>query len=364
MKFRFVTFAETRDLAATHPQLQSHLQSVPSRSDLEQHPHITEGFPVFCYMLDGDKIVSHFWSFPDRLFCREGEFKWAWCGNLFTDPDYRGKGVASALVKEQVSLFHSQDLAWGGVFSTPTALRIYQRLGFSVLGHAPRYVMVKNVGPLLRHHIANSLINSLADRAYGALVRGARKLLHDHDAFHRKYMIDAETIETNNPARDPDSAKYPHQYHFDDSGAMLYWKMRARNIDRLYIARDRHAASKAFYLITRCREIKNKAIFGRYKGIKLLSVMDYGRFDLNPSVSDAIVSGLMTLFFSSDADACELISSDADICRFAGRRGMMPLGAGMSYAYCLPATWRLGSESRDIHQWHLSSYRGDAFSFE
>jgi GNAT superfamily N-acetyltransferase len=361
MKFRFVSFAETTALVTHHPQLRDHFQIIPS--ELEKNPHITDDFPILCYMLDGDNVASHFSSFPDRVYYKEREYKWAWCGNLFTNPEYRGKGIASALVKEQVSLFHSKNLAWGGVFSTPAALRIYERLGFSVLGYAPRYLMIKKVTPLLKYHFANSFVIGAAERAYGAVLNTARRILHDDPAFFREYAIDAEEIGAVTSKHDLENIKYSECYHFDDLEAMTCWKMRVRKIDQLHIAHSR-TGNKSFYLLVRCREIKEKALLGRYKGFKLMTVMDYGRFDLGPSISDAIISGIMVLFFASDADACELVSSDTNICKSARRHGMMRVGMGMSFAYSLPADWQFGSECGDMHQWHLTHYRGDAFGFE
>jgi hypothetical protein len=43
---------------------------------------------------------------------------------------------------------------------------------------------------------------------------------------------------------------------------------------------------------------------------------------------------------------------------------MMRVGAGMSFAYSVPADWKLGPQRGDIDQWHLTHYRGDAFGFE
>jgi GNAT superfamily N-acetyltransferase len=361
MKFRYVSFDETKALVAHHPQLRDHSYLIPHA--LEKNPHITGDFPVLCYMLDGENIASHFSSFPDRVYYQEQEYKWAWCGNLFTNPEYRGKGVASALVKEQVNLFHTKNLAWGGVFSTPEALRIYERLKFSVLGYAPRYLMVKKISPLLIHHLQNSIAIGAAERTYGALLYLARKVLHDDKAFSRKFNLVVDKIESANSMHSLSDIKYPERYHFDDSEAMTTWKMEARKIDQLYVARSNDTRKKSFYVLARCREIKKKALLGRYKGFKLMTMMDYGRFDLDPAISDAIVSSVISLFFSSNADACEIITSDENMCRAARRRGMMRVGMGMSFAYSLPSDWDFGLHE-DTRQWHLTHYRGDAFGFE
>jgi GNAT superfamily N-acetyltransferase len=357
MQFRYVSFAETKLLSAQHPQLRNYSHLIPS--DLENNPYITDDFPVFCYMLDGDRVASYFASFPDRVYFQEREYKWAWCGNLFTDPDYRGKGIASTLVKNQVSLFHSKDLAWGGVFSTPAALQIYERLGFSVLGYAPRCLIIKKISPLLKHHLKKSFVIDAAERAYGVLLYLARQILHDDRAFFREYAFNAANSE-----HDLENIKYSEYYHFDDSEHMTSWKMQARKIDQRYIACSNHTGNKSFYLLIRRREINEKALLGRYKGFKLMTLMDYGRFDLNPSISDAIISGVISLFFASDADVCEIISSDESIWRSARRRGMMRVGAGMSFAYFLPANWDFGLDHADLRKWHLTHYRGDAFKFE
>jgi GNAT superfamily N-acetyltransferase len=375
MQFRYVSYADTRELLSRHSHLRAHVPFVPSDvemnhfstndfvpADLEKNRHITNDFPVFCYMLDGDKVSAHFSSFPDRLYSGNSEYRWAWCGHLFTNPEYRGKGIASALVREQVSLFHSKNLAWGGVFSTPTAIRIYERLGFSVLGYVPRYFMIKNVSPVVRHHFANSFFIRTLERTYETCFQIARRMLYDQRAFFRDYTIDVEEVEALNAEHC--NIKYSERYHFDDSEAMVCWKMGARKIDQLYIVRSRRTGNKVLYLLVRRREIKKRPLLGKYTGLNLMSVMDYGCFDLEASISDAIISSTMALFFASESDACEIISSDPNVCRSARRHGMMRIGMGMSFAYCVPSNWKLGSGSADLHQWHLTHYRGDGFGFE
>jgi GNAT superfamily N-acetyltransferase len=362
MKFRFVSFGEIEDLPAHHPQLRNRSQLISS--DLNKNPHIENDFPVFCYMHDDDKVLAHFSSFPDCVYYQKNKYNWAWCGNLYTDPEYRGKGIASALVKNQAALFHSKNLAWGGVFSTPAALRIYDRLGFSVLGYAPRYLLIKNVGPLIRHHIANSLVVRAAEHTYGIFLHSLRRIVHDEREFFGNYTVHIEELAIANSKYSLENIKYSERYHFDDSEAMARWKMQTRNIDQLYIVSSRRTGKPSCYLIIRSRRINKKALLERYKDIKLMTVMDYGRFDLDPAICDAIISGIMSVFFTSNADACELICSDENICRSARRHGMMRVGMGMSFAYSRPASWKLGSECGDMHQWHLTHYRGDAFAFE
>jgi hypothetical protein len=224
--------------------------------------------------------------------------------------------------------------------------------------------MIKTVRPLLKHHLANSFLTSAAEHAYGAFIHTARRMLLDDRAFFRAYDVDAVEPGTTDLNHALDQLKYSQSYHFDDSGAMMRWKIAARKIDQLHIARSKHTGNKAFYLLIRCREINERALLGRYKGVKLMTVMDYGRFDLDPSIPEGIISGLMALFFASDADICEIVSSDENICRCARRHGMMRVGAGMSFAYSVPADWKLGPQRGDIDQWHLTHYRGDAFGFE
>lgn len=52
----------------------------------------------------------------------------------FTDPAYRGKGLATLLVKNMVRVLHERNIAWAGVFSNSVAIRIYEKLGFAFPG--------------------------------------------------------------------------------------------------------------------------------------------------------------------------------------------------------------------------------------
>lgn len=67
---------------------------------------------------------------------------------MYTHPDYRGRGVASALIQEIV--IHARDLGVIQVHLTPitnnlAAIKLYQKLGFEIYGTEPRALKMGDV---------------------------------------------------------------------------------------------------------------------------------------------------------------------------------------------------------------------------
>ena len=149
MEYRVVQWDERERARELHPQLMN------ARPELIEPPFtaipvpMPDDFPFFFYILDGDAIAGYRRAVPDVAVIYGRETAWAWNFDLFIEPHYRGKGIGKRLVVQQVEEFSRRGIVSGAAFSAPATLRIYERLGFRVLGHAPRLALVRNVRPFL-----------------------------------------------------------------------------------------------------------------------------------------------------------------------------------------------------------------------
>src|SRR5687768_5983085 len=107
MEIRHVEISEQKILFATHPQL-AELRPDLVRPALPDNPSpVDPDFPYLFYALADHRVVGHVMSFPDTLFSESGgrSFRWAWNLGLYTDAEYRGRGIAQRMVEYQLQEF-------------------------------------------------------------------------------------------------------------------------------------------------------------------------------------------------------------------------------------------------------------------
>lgn len=172
--FNYITFNQIDQVREYHPLVYNLYLADAKKTTLFQRlkdcPDISEDFPCFFYISARDKVIATFGAMPDKLYANGKIHRWAWAGGLLTDPHYRGRGIATQLVENMVNVLHQKGIAWGGVFSTPIAIGIYRKLGFTIPGYANRYVIFKTLKPFLNSKIKNRLLSESCDKLYRALV--------------------------------------------------------------------------------------------------------------------------------------------------------------------------------------------------
>jgi hypothetical protein len=75
---------------------------------------------------------------------------------------------------------------------------------------------------------------------------------------------------------------------------------------------------------------------GRYTGIKIMSVMEFGQFDRGSDIPDALVGALLMLLRKSDTEVLKFVTSSPAIRASARRRGFLSLGEGMTFKFMAP----------------------------
>lgn len=359
MEIRHVELCEESNLAKTHPQLLE-LRPDLAQPVLPHDPGLADAdFPYLVYALADDRIVGGCRSFPDMLFKSDGNaFRWAWAGGLFTDSDYRGRGIAQQMINRQLQEFGRRNIIRGSVFSAPTAIRVFQRLNFSNMGHAPRLCIVRNARPFLRHHISSEFLISLSGATFAAAYAVAYGTIFRTKRSVQNYSIVA--------AKAADFAKLIEDLSFRRE--LFFWgkshawfDVRRASTDRIYLVSRVHESAPCAFLIVRERHISNRTL-ADYTNFSMMSVMEFGQFDPQPDSKEALVCAAVSLFNQGDADILEFVTSSPELQAVARTYGFFPLGSGMSFNFKAPS--QFGDLPGGLRDWHLSQYCGDAFLFE
>ena len=365
-KFKFIEFKELDIIKRERPGL---YENASSRL-LLSCPDVFKDFPCYFYLLDNDNnIVCSVKAFPDRLVTSDKTYPWAWLGALLTDERYRGKGLATILISECEKILHKKGIAWGGVFSTDIALRIYRKLGFTIPGYANRYLFLKSARPFLVAHVRSIFLSSFLNILYMGATRFLYKACFSNPWFRkrksRKLMF--TECDENNYTSYHKKINYSTTFHFNDSQDKLIWKIRgckskSGNICKLFIARDLTTNDIVGYFVVR-NKIQKEPVAVKYKNFTIMTLMDYGLFIDDEAIYSSIIENLFDLFWKSSAEVLEVISNSEALCAVLRRKGMLRVGKGMSFKFSLPEFWNIGDECSKLEEWHLTHFCGDGFSF-
>ena len=367
--FHYITFDQLDKIQELHPLIYKFYldknQKFTKFGNLRNCPDISDDFPFFFYWTDKDKIISSVDVLPDKVYMSGRTFRWAWAAALFTDPDYRGKGVATLLIKNMVRVLHDRNVAWGGVFSTPIAIKIYQKLGFTFPGYASRYVLLKTVRPLLNYYLKSKIFVSILNIPYRMALRMVLMLMK-RPLRPDKFNISVERIDFNhNDLSDKDLPPlfYHTPYHFNDSIDKIKWKIGEKRDIALYFIRRGSTKEYLCYFVLKNREIR-EPIAGKFANFRLMTLLDYGFYDDDINTYEALMSAVFSLFWHSEAEVLEVISSSKILTPVLKRNGMVKAGKGVSFKFSIPEHWKMDQTCTELSNWPLTRFVGNTFSFE
>lgn len=363
MEIRHVRIDEQDQLTEKHPELTRQYpdQIRPNFFVSESHDR---DFPYLFYAIENGQIATYIRSFPDTLFHEGRTHKWAWNSGLFTEPSFRGRGLAGAIIEQQLEEFSRRNLVWGGVFSSPAALRLYERLNFYPVDYSPRLCLIRNIKPFLHHHIPNSIISSGGNLAYKLGFSVMRKLVFRPPHASEKSYIEQVTPEEFSTLISKYSVYFPEKFHWESDASWFNERQKRRDIDKIYTIRQPSDSEPSSFIFIRSRTMKDNPIKNRYHGVKMMSVMEFGQFRSKPNFPELLIEAVLKLFSKSDADMMEFVTSSPSIIKTARKSGFFPMGAGMSFRFKAPKGHPLENMPVKPSDYHLSHYSGDAFGFE
>lgn len=363
-----VVLAEDRsDLPRRHPYARSILDPA-ELARLSEFPGASPDFPLLFYGLDkSDQLCCYFRTIPDLLYVDQQPRRWAWTGDNFTFPAYRGQGLSTWLQGEATSYLQAVGIARGSVFSNDITLHIFRKLGITVAGYVPRLLALRSVRPVLAAHIPQPLLRRAAryltqpatwmgsqlifarGRAHRrGVVRERMESLSDIDL--RQLLAGTAAWQSLHFCRDPT--------HFRVKLAMA---RRAGQLDAWLL---RHASSgqPTGYMVVRQRH-QERPLAERYRNFKLMTLLDYGVTSPTRAMAETLVGHLIGLYQESPAEVLELIAANEQVVRAAKRCGLVSVGKGMSFSYALADQLPKHDRLNDISAWSLSHFSGDAFSY-
>jgi GNAT superfamily N-acetyltransferase len=361
-EFRYITYGQIDRLDELHPLYHRYL-SKDKYKRLIDCPDIADDFPWFFYIADEQRIYSHLSAIPDVLRAGEKSYRWAWTGDLVTDPKYRGRGLAKRVVEETIKVLHQHDYIAGGGFATEVTIHIYKKLGFDLPGFVTRRLYLKTLRPVLQYHLKSKSIRAIIDGFYRALVLLSRPLIRLRTGRIGWGISVRELVPAIEESRRTDlpGLRYQARFHFNDSLNKVLWKIAwTRHDTKLYVMTNEQTGGAVGYFVVREKQV-TEPILGRYTNFKLMTLMDYGFYGDDAGLHRALLGKLFGLFRGSDADVLEVVSSSALLNGCARRMGMRRVGKGVPFLLLAPADWSLGADAGDTANWHLTHYSGEGF---
>ena len=328
MEVRHVRVGEQERLSELHPELVLQ-QPKLAAPFLFPTGYQDCDFPYVFYAIEEGQIASYIKSWPDTLYYEDLAYSWAWNGMLFTEPAYRRRGLAFAMIERQLEEFRRRGIIWGGVFSSAEALQLYESMGFCMPGHVPRLCMTRGAAFI---QCESNHVEEISPVAFADLISGGP--VFDEQKFH--WGSDANWFES---------------------------RREKPNIDKIYAVWPQGETEPSSFLFVRSRVLGRNPLNRKFDGLEMMSVVEYGQFQLRNNFPEVLVGAALQLFAASDAALIEIVTSSQLIKEAARRSGLAPVGKGMSFKFKAPEQSPLCGRQIQLSEWHLSHYCGDAFSF-
>ena len=364
LSFHVVRYGDREDFAERWPVLAKVVGDDFFRRHGE-NPDIRNSTPcLFCLLDPAGKAVSSIHGYADTLTVRGTDYPWIWTGALQTVPELQGRGLATRLQGEGTEYTRRHGIGRGSVFSTDVTLHIYRKLGYCQPGFVPRYISLRSMRPVVRGHVKSPWGRGLAYGLSQPLLTGtnavfrmlnkARSRVADFHEVGSPWDEQVQTVIERINAR--------RGIHFNTSSEKLAWKIahsvRRGGIVSTYVLRNRQAASVGYAIVRTRRETTPLA--ERYWDFDCMSLMDYGLVDETEDLFVSLLANLVERFHKSDAEVLQVICNAAAVRRRARRYGLLAIGKGMSFSFCVPTSWNLsGVNLQQMSTWPVNNFSGD-----
>ena len=100
-----------------------------------------------------------------------------------------------------------------------------------------------------------------------------------------------------------------------------------------------------------------------YTDFSLMTLMDFGLLSREDKSLDVLLAVIDHLFWESEAEVLEIVTSSPHLVSKAQRRGHLKAGKGVAYWFKTPPQWELPPDCMEIKNWHFTHFISDAFSF-
>jgi hypothetical protein len=94
-----------------------------------------------------------------------------------------------------------------------------------------------------------------------------------------------------------------------------------------------------------------------------MTLMDFGLFNKDPKLYKLLIKEIMKVFWTSEAEVLDILSSLPVFNAVLRKRGMIRVGRGESFVVSLPGDWTIDPDIYRLNNWHFTHFIGDSFTF-
>ena len=309
----------------------------------EHFPNLGDDFPVFFYLESRGHVCAYLRTIPDEVASEGRTYPWAWTADNFTIPEFRGRGLSTQLQGQATHFLHQLGIGRGSVFSTDVSLHIFRKLGFKIVGYAPRHLLLRRLSPLLQAHVRRPTIRRVLATLAAPVTLTAMTGLRLWNAALRSTAVEVYESSLADAELQPllDRLAGQRSLNFAMRRELLSKKFEVAvrtGAMSLFLMRHRQSGDLVGYAIVRQRHQK-EPLAEKYRDFRLMTLMDFAIADDDRTAATALVAYVVGQFLESDCDVLEIISNNRLINQVAKRCCMLPVGKGMSFAYSAPEDW-------------------------
>ena len=354
MECRIVRYDEYQNIANKHPELASQRPDLTTPAFLTNPVQSDGDFPYLFYFLQDGNIVGSRRAIPDRLYHGSDSYAFAWCFDTYVNRNFHGKGIGTKLVAVQSEQLSREGYISGAAFSAPAMMRIYEKLGYNVLGFVPKYALLRNTKPFLaakiRSDVATSIVASFANT-----------VLKTWSALSFPDPANDITVEV------ADTRAIEFKSTELERASMLRWDCdpswvvaRLQESDHIYVVRKKLTGRPSAALVARLRD---QSSGNGAMAVKRLTIMHFIANDDDAEALEYIAAAARVLLRRTKADVVDIITSSPELERALRKHGFRRRGDGMTYVFKVPPNIKLCNADTQAN-WHLTHFCSDGFTFE
>lgn len=310
-------------------------------------------FPFLFYFIEDGTILGTRRAIPDIVHRGGRSYPLAWSYDTVVQPAARGKGIGTKLVAAQVEEFDRSSRISAAAFSAAAMMRIYDKLGYTVLGFVPRYALVRDSAAFLESKLGNAALAKLVsipgNVALSALarMRGARNT--EGLAISRVDTLEWQHL----TARLPEPSDI---YHWDDGPDWAAARLQPG--DACYAVRSGKADRTIALFVLRDR----RSELGEMQSKTSRSTIMHYRYDGTEAGASALACALADQLYRDGKTVADIVTSDPLLQSKLARLGFARREEGMTFVFKTPPGMALpGAGERS--DWKLTHFCSDGFLF-
>jgi hypothetical protein len=310
--------------------------------------------PCRALVLIDDYVAGHVGLMMAEVTANGRRVPVLWGYNLLVSTRFRGRGIATKLIKGWQDAHHTAI----GTHVNLASVGIYRKLGWTEF-HTPHYYMVRRSRRFLEGYKAVRPLAALASPfvdAGLALRRGWGRLV-----AAPRFRLRVEAVDALSPELDTLLGRQSAPVVTHRSAAYINHSLQAAREDhardlRLCLVRDESGALVAYFIVL--RKVP-PLLSGRFKGVRLGSMRDWGILDDDKADVVSLAQAAADEFFGWGGDALMAVLPGDDTGRAMKRLGYGTTDPLYTLFHADPSSPLAGDEFKDQRAWHFTSGEAD-----